>query len=176
MRAGVHGFVHDDVRHLSDLVLTVAGHRTEPLIGAATTPISGVFVHRVRDAHTGAPIDLLVTRKRWIAGGLREEIHVHNTGAGPMEAEIALEVGADFAHLFEVKAGRATDAIAELSPVEDAWVLTAPHVDECATRIRCVPRPDEHPGARTLRWLVHVGPRSTARVCVTVEAIQDGTP
>ena len=58
MRAGVQGFVYDDVRHLSELVLTVSGHRTELLIGAAPTPLSGVFVSRLQDESTRRSDDL----------------------------------------------------------------------------------------------------------------------
>ena len=177
IRAGVQGFVYDDVRHLSELVLTVSGHRTELLIGAAPTPLSGVFVSRLQDESSGAATTLLVTRKRWLVDGLRDEIHVQNLGGAPAEAEVSLAVGADFAHLFDVKAGRSSETIADLVRGEDGWLLADARTDASATRIRCRPPPDEHDlSIRTLRWVLHLAPRTTARVCVTAEAVQDEVP
>jgi glycogen debranching enzyme len=175
MHGGVHGFLRDDVRHLSELVLGVAGHRLDLLTGVAATPLSGVFVTRVHGP-TGDTTSVLVTRKRWVVDGLREEIHVQNVGSVPTEAEIVLEVGADFADLFDVKAGRPSMATAELTAGEDGWLLTDLRTDASATSIRCIPPPDEHDlRSRTLRWLLHLAPRSTRRICLTVEAVQDGT-
>ena len=46
---------------------------------------------------------LSVMRRRSVASGFEETIEIENHGKEPVELEVKLEVGADFADLFEVK-------------------------------------------------------------------------
>ncbi len=54
MSAPTHGLVHDDVRHLSRLRMTVTGGRVELLASSTPTPLSAVIVSRVSEV-TGGP-------------------------------------------------------------------------------------------------------------------------
>jgi glycogen debranching enzyme len=49
---------------------------------------------------------ILVTRRRTVGGGMREEITLENAGAAPVTCALRFEVDADFARLLDVKAGR----------------------------------------------------------------------
>src|SRR5262249_12107877 len=72
-----HGIVHDDLRHLSQLVITVPQCRVELLAASTPTPLTAVVVSRL-DTVDLSDHDLLVVRRRWLAGGLREEIAISN--------------------------------------------------------------------------------------------------
>jgi len=78
MSAATHGLVHDDLRHLSHFVLTLGQGETEVLASSAPTPLSAVIVARLgRGAESSRRA--VMTRRRWVASGLREDVHVHNT-------------------------------------------------------------------------------------------------
>src|SRR6476620_4309086 len=102
--APTHGLVHDDLRHLSHFDVRVDGEPLEVLACSTPTPLSAVVVGRLEGEGDAGRV--LVIRHRWVASGLREEIQVRNTSAHPRSLTLRVTLGADFAHLFDVKAGR----------------------------------------------------------------------
>src|SRR5215204_3140825 len=96
MRGPTHGVVHDDRRHLSMFVVEVEDGTLEPL--AATTPsaLTAVTISRLQSTG-GEPSSCLLVRRRVLTDGLREDIEIRETGR---------DLRADFAHVFDVKAGR----------------------------------------------------------------------
>jgi len=94
-----------DTRFLSQWRLRVDGVTPEPLDTVVEEPYRALHVLRV-PRHDVADAPVVVTRRRWLGRGLREVITLHNYGSDPVTCEVALDVGADFADLFEVKEGR----------------------------------------------------------------------
>ena len=143
MVAATHGLVYDDIRHLSRLRMTVDVGRVELLSATTPTPLSAVTVSRalvtvegsreVRPAAAGEPerdqvAELLLVRRRWLAGSLVEELTLRNPHSLPASVHLELEVGADFAHVFDVKSGTAHGAVASAEAGPDGtWTLRSPH-------------------------------------------------
>ena len=123
-----HGLVHDDLRHLSQFVLRIEGWTCEVLTGTATSPFSALFLQRVRLDDADEADAALIVRHRWVAEGLREDIEIDNPTGASIDLEIRLTVSADFAHLFDVKAGRNRPPGALLMRGDD-WHLVG-HTDE----------------------------------------------
>ena len=140
MSGPTQGLVYDDLRHLSRLCMTVAGVRAELLAASTPTPFSAVVVSRVVTAVDGPPggtddaghavrgdvAEVLVIRRRWLAGSLVEELTMRNPHPLPVSVHLQLEVAADFAHVFDVKSGTSTG---DLAPPEERapgrWTLRA---------------------------------------------------
>ena len=98
-----HGLFLNDTRYLSRWVLTINGRRP------ALLSVDDTTYYRVQHflaLATGAVyIDshLSVVRQRSIGEGFRERLALANHGKEPIDVDIHIEVGADFADLFEVK-------------------------------------------------------------------------
>ncbi len=104
--ASPHGMFFRDSRFLSRLELRVNDQPLDALAATTLDPFSAVFVGRSRDK-TGRPESrLLVFRHRYIGRGMREDVVVRNVGDETTYCSVDLAVGADFAHLFDVKEGR----------------------------------------------------------------------
>ena len=168
-----HGLLHDDLRHLSEFTVRTPGREIEILTGTAVSPFSGVFVQRLRSGHEPEGDALLMVRRRWIGDGLREDIELANPTGSAVAVDVALRIGADFAHLFDVKAGHGSEP-GTLVPDGDAWRIAAPNDPHTGSRIECHPQPDRVDLALgTLVWNVDLEPRATVELCLTVEPIVD---
>src|SRR5687767_14404147 len=71
MTGATHGLVHDDLRHLSRFTVTIDESVMEVLASSAPTPLSAVIVGRL-GAGSEASARAVLTRRRWVASGLRE--------------------------------------------------------------------------------------------------------
>jgi glycogen debranching enzyme len=98
-----HGLFHRDTRHLSRWLLTVDGQTLGPLSTDDTKSFSAHFflVPGTGSEYTDATLSVI--RRRVVGDGFFEELSVLNHGTKPIQPEIAIAVGADFADLFEVK-------------------------------------------------------------------------
>src|SRR6478736_5618674 len=145
MVAATHGLGYDDLRHVSRMQLTVAGGVVE-LLGASTpTPLSAVIVSRVVTQVDDGPdaghdpgdlADVLLVRRRWLGGGLVEELSLRNPHPRSVSVHVELEVAADFAHVFDVKSGTATGGRASVEvDAEGGWALCSPDDAEDSTRV-----------------------------------------
>ncbi len=174
--AATHGLIHDDLRHLSEFVLRFDNRDLEVLTGTAISPFAGVFVQRMRAAPDAESNAATVIRRRFLGGGFREDIEVHNPTPSAIALDLTLRVGADFAHLFDVKAGHGR-APGALEASGDAWLLVDPEDPEVASRVECRPAPDAVDiAARTFTWRIRLDPRAGLTLCVSVEPIVDGQP
>lgn len=175
-RGAVHGLIHEDRRFLDVWALRITGHELRPLTYAVPTPFQGVFVGRVHDTD-GRPLPILIVRRRSIGRGMREVIEVHNSSREPIGIELTLEAGADFGHLFEVKAGATASPPTRCAPVDGdpSTLAISPHDDDVVTLISTEPRltrRDDHGGA----WRLAIAPHDVGRVAVTVEPSIGGRP
>jgi glycogen debranching enzyme len=100
-----HGFFYRDTRFISGWSLTVNGRQVEPLEAILYDPYRAVFIGRAERMDGLADSNLLVERRRSLNHGVHEDVTVSNHSREPAACQIQLTVGADFADLFEVKAG-----------------------------------------------------------------------
>ena len=99
----VMGLFADDTRFLSRWVLTINGQRPLRLSSDKVEYFSAAFYLRNPIAG-GLEQDVLsIGRDRFIGDGMQEHIVVVNHAQRPLEFELALEVGTDFADIFAVK-------------------------------------------------------------------------
>jgi glycogen debranching enzyme len=99
----VMGLFADDTRFLSRWVLTINGERPLRLSSDKVEYFSAAFYLRNPMAG-GLEQDVLsIGRDRFVGDGMQEHIVVQNHAPHPVEFELALEVGADFADIFAVK-------------------------------------------------------------------------
>jgi glycogen debranching enzyme len=99
----VMGLFADDTRFLSRWILTINGQRPLKLSSDKVEYYSAAFYLR-NPVAGGLEQDVLsIGRDRFIGDGMQEHIVVQNHAPHPVEFELALEVGTDFADIFAVK-------------------------------------------------------------------------
>lgn len=191
MVAATHGLVYGDLRHLSRLRLSVAGGRTELLAASTPTPMSAVVASRVllpvqqRSGEAGAAhgdvADVLAVRRRWLSGGLVEELTLSNPHPLPVAVRLDLEVAADFAHVFDVKTGTPSQRQARAVPTPDGWVLESAGEQgpdgADSTEVVLSPAPDRtNPERGTVTWELRIDGRQQVTVRVDVRPVSAGVP
>jgi glycogen debranching enzyme len=91
------GLFYRDVRHLSELRLRIDGE----------SPV--VLASRVRGSEAefvlaaGGEESIGIVRRRYLGGGMTEDILLRNGGSEVVEARVELECAADFRDVFEVR-------------------------------------------------------------------------
>jgi glycogen debranching enzyme len=98
-----HGLFLEDTRFLSRWVLTVGGIRPKTLSVDEQAYFKVQFFEAVTTGTVYVDSHLSVMRRRCVSGGFEETIEIENHGKEPVELDVKLEVGSDFADLFEVK-------------------------------------------------------------------------
>ena len=174
VHGGVHGLVHDDLRHLSRLVLTVDGTPLTPIASAATSPFDALIVHRLRDA-SGAELPALLIRRRRLAEALRDDVELWPTARQYVSVLLTIQFGADFAHIFDVKAGAGRPP-APGHADRDGIRFTDPD-SLAATRLRWdhTPLTVDHVDG-VVSWELRARPHQRGRMSVTVDPVVDGAP
>jgi glycogen debranching enzyme len=104
-RGGTDGLFYRDTRLVSRWELRVDDRLLEPVAVIPADPFSATFLGRGLPRPGKAESSLLVTRARYVGGGMREDIVVHNMSREPAGLRLALAVDSDLADLFDVKAG-----------------------------------------------------------------------
>jgi glycogen debranching enzyme len=112
------GLLHDDTRFVSRWELTLDGSALSPLKSATVDYYSAAFYLTNPELPGLLPNTLSVRRFRFVGGGVHEQIAVYNPTPEPVSFELRLEVGADFADLFEVKS-RVRDRSANIDVEHD---------------------------------------------------------
>jgi glycogen debranching enzyme len=98
-----HGLFYQDMRHLSKWKLSIKGIRLDVL---STDAIEYYYSQHFCVPPTGTIYKnptLSIVRRRFVGDGFVEDLTVLNHGTAPEEVELRLDVGSDFADLFEVK-------------------------------------------------------------------------
>jgi glycogen debranching enzyme len=99
----VAGLYSEDTRHLNRYVLTINGQTPTVLTSDEVDYYSATFFLTNPDLDGLEAKSLTIQRHRFVGDGVRETIHVRNHLGEPLELELRLSCGADFADLFEVK-------------------------------------------------------------------------
>ena len=98
------GLFTADTRFLSRWILTLNGARPHVLSAAKVDYFSAAFYLRNPLAGDLGQDEVSIARERFVGEGLQEHIVVESHAHRPLELELALEVGNDFADIFAVKA------------------------------------------------------------------------
>ena len=101
--AGPAGFYADDTRHLSRLLLTVDGERPLLVDSRNVEHFAAFFCLRNRPSGTLPENALLISRDRFVGGGLQDRLVATCQAMEPIAFELALELEADFADIITVK-------------------------------------------------------------------------
>ena len=160
-----------DTRVLDRWALRLDGVAIDPLTVVPNGPFSATFVGRIhRDGLPDAPIS--VVRRRHVGRGMREDVEIRNHGASPIAVRVTLDVGADFAGLFEVKVGAET--ISTPSSIELAGAGLRIAAADGATVEQTVVAfdPPPEPGAvGGPGWLVSLEPGAAWNLCCEVGVV-----
>lgn len=105
-RNGAQGLFFDDTRFISHLTLRLDEAPLECLGVISPHPFAATFVTRARPSDGQADSTIVVVRNRYVGNGMREEIAVRNLARETSACTLSLEVGSDFAHIFDAKEGR----------------------------------------------------------------------
>jgi glycogen debranching enzyme len=99
----IEGLFAEDTRFLSRLRLTVNGQRPLLLSSDRIEYFSAAFFMRNPLAGGLAQDALSIRRERFVGDGLQDSVVVQNESMAPIEFDLGLEIGADFADIFAVK-------------------------------------------------------------------------
>ncbi|HEX2549998.1 MAG TPA: glycogen debranching N-terminal domain-containing protein, partial [Nocardioidaceae bacterium] len=154
------GLFSFDTRFLSRWVLTVDGHR---LTALSTDDLQYFETRFFLVAGTGTvyvDAKLTVMRQRAVDDGFREQLTVLNHDEQPVELAIRIEVGCDFADLFEVK-----DALAKKgnysTRVEDGQLVLAYERDTYRRTTTVSTTEPAQVDEQGLRFTVRIGPHGS---------------
>jgi glycogen debranching enzyme len=179
----VMGLFADDTRFLSRWVLTINGERPLRLSSDKVEYFSAAFYLR-NPVAGGLEQDVLsIGRDRFVGDGMQEHIVVQNHASHPVEFELALEVGADFADIFAVKEhdfalGHPETAppLPALAPAKfetkgNQFILRDD--SRCLTQVLLSEQGEVN--GETVRYPIALGPREEWRLRVDVIPSRDGT-
>ena len=180
----VMGLFASDTRFLSRWVLTINGARPLALSSDRVDYFSAAFYLRNPVVDGLGPDELSIGRNRFVGDGMQEHIVVQNHSPRPVEFELALEVGTDFADIFAVKSYDFALGDPEHAPPLPALVpptFEPPHNQflladggECLTQV-LFSEPGEVDGG-TVRYKIALAPRQSWRVRVDIAIAADGVP
>jgi glycogen debranching enzyme len=165
-----------DTRILSRFELRVNGSRPEALGAVSEDPFSATFVAQVHPSAGHADSTLMVFRSRYVGQGMREDLVVRNFGDEPTFCLIELFVDSDFADLFAVKEGRATDPDGEISVavLEDCLEFSYRRgTVSRGTLVQISPRPSST-GEDIVCFEAIVPARGEWRGCIEVHPVIEG--
>src|SRR5438445_1186431 len=98
-----NGFFHADMRQLSTWRLLVNGRPVHILTSRTVDYYSASIFATLASVGVGENPPISIRRDRFVARGVHEDVIVQNHSDRPQTVTIALEYGADFADVFEVK-------------------------------------------------------------------------
>ena len=164
-----------DTRILSELQVRVDGEAPESLGVVQEDPFAATFVHRIRATVPHIEGAVVLVRRRWVGEGMREDLVIRNYGTAPAEHLLQMQLDADFADLFEVKDGRATDPSNVVTRELDGMTYrleARPHGSRrgCTVAFSAAPTP----GPDGFCWRVSVEPGDEWHLCLEVTASIDG--
>jgi glycogen debranching enzyme len=178
----VMGLFANDTRFLSRWVLTINGARPLMLSSDKVEYFSATFYLRNPVAGDLGPDELSIGRDRFVGDGMQEHIVVQNHAPRPVEFELALEIGADFADIFSVKAyDFALGDPEHAPPLPDLVTPTyeAAHnqhilADHSTSHTQVILSEHGEVEDGTVRYRLALGPRESWRLRVDVILAADG--
>ncbi len=182
---GAAGLFADDTRHLSRLHLTLDGLRPLLLTCRNVEYFAAAFYLRNSPSDTLPQNALLISRERFVGGGMQDHLAVRNQHLEPVSFELAVDLQADFADIITVKehelAGGADEGLRPLPPpgacrVDDDCRELLFSDGEGGGRARtqiglsCAAEVD----GNRLSWRVELAPREIWKLRLDVAALSPG--
>lgn len=99
----IGGLVHADTRFLGTWVLTIGGSRFHVLRSGTVDHYSAAFFLANPKLPDLPANSVGLRRLRFVGGGLHERLELESYRDEPLRVELRLQVGTDFADLFEIK-------------------------------------------------------------------------
>ncbi len=176
------GTVFEDLRIVSRFEFSItdpgAPHPRRHLSTTSPTPFHAVSVFQPdprAPASDGEPTELYVHRQ-WVGRGARHDIELHNAGSTPIRRTLQIRIGADFAHLFDVKAGR-PDTTGQPLEINDRGLAFSAAASDDSVCIVTDPAPDGINADREeLSWELICPSHGSTSVTVTFEPHAEGVP
>jgi glycogen debranching enzyme len=166
------GFFFRDTRHLSRWLLTVDGRQLERL---STDALEHYFAQFFLYPPTGTIYKnpyLTVQRKRLVADGFVEVLDVGNESADPIDVEVRLDAGADFADLFDVKDAQPKKG-QSYAEVRDGQLVLGYRRDDFVRETH-ISADGAALSDRGLTFTLHLEPKSRRQIRVQVRPVADG--
>jgi len=165
---GEDGLYDSDTRFLNRYEMFVNGKKPMVLTGRQVDYYSAIhYLTNPKTDETEANL-VSIERKRFIGRGLHEDIDITNYSPGPVRFKLRLEFDADFASIFQVKAGKKpTEVIPKFSSDKENLILSFKYRSgEFYRETRIVfGAPVEFDGRATV-FDVKVEPRRRWHVCI----------
>ncbi len=169
----VHGLFFRDTRILSRWEVRIDGHPLQPLMVEQPDPFSALFVCRTPPRPGRADSTVLVSRRRHVGDGMREDLTLENLAGEAVGCTVTVLVDADFADLFEVKENRVGHAAGRVSAhctdgyqAEYRWMGRSRGV-----RVTADPTPEYASGVLTFQAVIPA--RGRWEACLQVQASVD---
>ncbi|MBA2475954.1 MAG: amylo-alpha-1,6-glucosidase [Actinobacteria bacterium] len=100
---GAEGFFHMDMRHLSVWSLRIDGEPMRVLASSEVDYYSARVVGTLASAGPGTNPPVSITRSRFVAGGVHEDVRVENHSDESRQVTVELTFGSDFGDIFECR-------------------------------------------------------------------------
>ncbi|MCX5070292.1 glycogen debranching protein [Micromonospora lupini] len=156
----IAGLVHDDTRYLSRWQLTLDGLAPLVLSSGTVDAYSAAFFLANPEVRGLRANSIGVRRERFVGDGMYERIAVQYFGTEPVRVRLRLDVGVDFADLFEIKkAGRSRLADIRRTHLSDGSALRFSYQNShwsAGTTVEANPPADQVEGDGLI-WDVHLG-------------------
>lgn len=174
------GTFYQDTRILSGWNLRIDGKPVEPITVQIPEPFQARFVGRAHSSEGEGESSLLVRRERYVGGGMREDLILRNYGRTRVACTVSFRVAADFADVFEVKAGRIRDKGHHAVEVTSSGLYLARYLDSTSRGVRITGVTLDGKHAKYSRdrvsFRVVVPPGEEWYASVTALPLIDGTP
>ena len=165
-----HGLFHQDTRILSRWRLTVDGNLPRVLSTDDVDYFSVQFFLAPPHGTVYDDASFSIFRKRAVGDGFHEDLTVINHTSETLELELFLEVGADFADLFEVKDALAKKGQHEVR-IEDGQLVLGYRREKFLRETRvAASAPEAELGADGIRFRLSIPPQREWTTCLDVLA------
>jgi glycogen debranching enzyme len=173
VRGGADGIFFRDTRLLSRWETRLDEQPLEPLAFVPAEPFSATFLGRAQPRPGRAESSLLVTRRRYVGNGMREDVAIQNLSSESAGVIFAVHIDSDLCELFDVKAGLLRVHPDRLIDMGEGVITIMADPEDRQRGVR-VSGEGATVGPGRLSYFVAVPPRGTWRTTLIVQPIVDG--
>ena len=166
------GFFYADMRHLSRWLLRVNGEPLDVLSTAETAYFTAQYFLVPPEGAVTNRQDVSVIRNRMIGEGFHEDVTVLNHASEPVEVEVRIEAGADFADLMEVKDGLEKKG-ETYRRVEDGELVLGYRREDFVRETKIGASQDPEIDEEGLTFSLQLEPHSEWNACIFVQPVTD---
>jgi glycogen debranching enzyme len=171
VQGSLAGMFHEDTRFLSRFQLTLSGERPLLLSSGTADYDSAAFFLTNPDFEGLENRSMSLQRYRFVSSGVTEVIALQSHVDRPVDLELRLSCGTDFADLFEVKRQDFTKVGAQTTEHDERSLTFVYHHDPFTAADRVLSSEEPRVEESDLVWDVHLDPRGQwkTRILVTVQ-------